>query len=226
MNVFQYPKSKHRRTLTPRQFKRYGTYKRYLQTEFFRVCVYCRQPDSSAPNLNYGVDHYRPKGIKKFANLLCDYQNLYYCCGSCNSRKNNYWPTDEISGPFVVNPCEHEMAKHLSFNARTGEVEPKSPHGIQTEKLLQLNEPATVSYRRQTLKAIESLTRDIAEQEQLEIDLSKLLTENRIDQATFDQEVAEVRFEIDMLRNCLMGFSGTAPLRSLKKQRQGIVLLS
>lgn len=119
MTVFQYPKSKHKRKLSPRQFKRYQTYKRYLQTEFSRVCVYCRQPDSSAPNLNFGVDHYRPKGIPRFASLICDYANLYYCCGNCNSRKNNDWPFDEKAGPYVVNPCDHEMAAHLRFDAKT-----------------------------------------------------------------------------------------------------------
>lgn len=147
MSLFLYPKSKHVRKLRPRVFKRYGSYKRYLQTEFARVCVYCRQPDSIAPNLNYGADHYRPKSVPRFASLVCSYSNLYYCCGNCNSRKNDYWPFDETVGPFVVNPCEYEMASHLRFDAVTGKIESRSTHGKHTEELLQLNDPTLVQYQ-------------------------------------------------------------------------------
>ena len=69
MSVFEYPKFQHARVFRPREFKNYRTYKPYLQREFGRACVYCQQPDSSAPNLNFGVDHYRPKGNRR-------------CCGS------------------------------------------------------------------------------------------------------------------------------------------------
>jgi hypothetical protein len=117
------------------------------------------------------------------------------------------------------------MAKHLVFNARTSEVEPKSPHGSRTEKLLQLNEPATVNYRRHTLKIIESLTRDIEEQEQFVRDLLKSLAAGKIGRATCDREVAEVQSEIDELRDCMMRLAGTLPLPPLRKQRQGVVLL-
>jgi len=38
--------------------------------------------------MNFGVDHYRPQSISQFAHLKCDYRNLYYCCGNCNSLLN------------------------------------------------------------------------------------------------------------------------------------------
>ena len=113
MSLFHYPKRRQVRALKPPQYKNYSTYKRWLQAEFRRVCVYCRQPDSGAFGLFFTVDHYRPKGLPQFAPLAVTYANLFYCCPACNSRKNNYWPKDEAKGPLIPNPCDHNMAEHL-----------------------------------------------------------------------------------------------------------------
>ena len=226
MALFQYPKSKHRRQLSPREFKHYQTYKRYLQTEFSRVCVYCRQPDSSAPNLNFGVDHYRPKGIPRFANLLCSYQNLYYCCASCNSRKNNYWPIDETKGPFVVAPCEHEMAAHLRFNGTSGLVEPRTLEGEHTAELLQLNDEATVQWRLGTLRTVRMYASEIEEQGKLLKAASRLLRDGKISKAQFDDEAKVIREELDELHRTMQSYTGDLPLPPLHKQRLGVPLLT
>ncbi len=226
MALFQYPKTKHRRKLTPRRFKNYRTYKRYLQTEFSRVCVYCRQPDSSAPNLNFSVDHYRPKGVRRFAHLVCDYDNLYYCCGSCNSRKNDYWPLDEKAGPFVVAPCEHEMAYHLRFNSTSGMVEARTPEGKHTEELLQLNDTATVQYRLGTLRTVRMYSVEISEQEQQLKDVALLFREGKITQKQHDEETQSIRDEIDDLRRTMQAYSGELPLPPLPRQRLGVSLVA
>jgi hypothetical protein len=225
MAVFQYPKTKHVRTLAPAVFKRYRTYKRYLQTEFSRVCVYCRQPDTSAPNLNFGVDHYRPKGILRFASLVCSYTNLFYCCGDCNSRKNNYWPLNEKSDPYIVNPCDHEMSAHLSFNKDTGEITPKTPFGDYTEQLLQLNDSASVAYRIETLYAIKILGNTITA---LQSDLKTLansLAKGNISNHDYDREVKEIRNELNLAEKALQRQNGEVPLAPLKKKRFGVALI-
>ena len=148
MPLFTYPKTQHRRTLAPSGLKRYQSYKRYLQHEFSRVCVYCRHADCTNPFEFFTVDHYRPKGDARFAALICDYENLYYCCHHCNSRKGSYWPLDEKKGPFVVVPCDHKMSDHLWFNNKTGEVEKRSTYGEFTIELLQLNEAPLVQWRK------------------------------------------------------------------------------
>lgn len=226
MTVFQYPKSKHQRKLFPRQFKRYQSYKRYLQTEFVRVCVYCRQPDSSAPNINFGVDHYRPKGIPRFSSLVCDYKNLYYCCGNCNSRKNNYWPQDESIGPYVVNPCDYEMAKHLRFNANTGRVEYRTLHGKHTEELLQLNEDAVVQYRLSTVRIVRECNEDI---QQLELQLKALVEQLRVGTlslAQYDNEEQVINQELTDLRRILQAQTGELSLPPLRKTRLGVSIIS
>ncbi|MCU1153509.1 HNH endonuclease [Stenotrophomonas maltophilia] len=157
MGVFQYPKGLHRRRLQPFPYKKYKSFKRVLQHEFVRVCVYCRTPDSVSPGeyYSFAVDHYRPKVVPRFKHLETSYGNLYYCCGPCNSRKNDYWPADERLGPFVVNPCEHDMAAHLRLNASTFEYESRTPDGAHMIRLLQLNEPDIVGYRRRIVETIE-----------------------------------------------------------------------
>lgn len=217
MTLFHYPKSQHQRKYSPRQFKRYQSYKRFLQVEFSRVCVYCRQPDSSVPNLNFGIDHYRPKGIARFANLVCDYQNLYYCCGNCNSRKNNDWPDDEKIGPYVVNPCDYSMAAHLRFNAKTGRIETRTPNGKHTEELLQLNDDALIKYRLSTLTTVRLYTAEI---QQHELQLRELAVQFRtgtISQTEYDNEEQAINQALADLRHTLQAHTGQLPLRSLPK---------
>ncbi|MGN6085410.1 hypothetical protein [Trinickia sp.] len=220
MSVFQYPKTKHERKLAPPQFKRYQTYKRYLQAEFVRVCVYCRQPDSSAPNLNFGVDHYRPKGLSRFASLVCDYANLFYCCGNCNSRKNDDWPLDERAGPFVVNPCDHEMAAHLWFDGDTGRMEPRTTNGRHTEELLQLNDDAVVQYRRSTLRLVRLCLSDIASIQMQRKEIGKKLRKGQLSQADYDAEhQALSQDEVDA--TCVLHeLTGQLPLPPLSKPRR------
>lgn len=226
MALFQYPKSKHRRQISPRKYRHYRSYKKTLQAEFSRVCVYCRQPDSSAPNLNFGVDHYRPKGIPRFANLVCTYDNLYYCCGNCNSRKNDYWPLDEKIGPFVVAPCEHEMAAHLRFNGTTGFVECRTVEGEHTAELLQLNDAATVKWRLGTLRTVRMYADEIEEQRSSLKAAARLLREGKISKAQFDEESKCIQGELEELSRTMQSFTGALPLPALPRQRLGVPLLA
>lgn len=225
MTLFQYPNVKHRRKLSPRQFKRYRSYKRFLQTEFARVCVYCRQSDCSAPNIAFGVDHYRPKGIARFENLICSYENLYYCCSGCNSRKSDYWPVNEDVGPYVVNPCDYAMLAHLSFDPNTGRVEPKSLHGIHTEQLLQLNDDASVQYRLGTLKTVRLYSLEIEQQERKLKMLTARLRKSKISKHDYESEVHTIKNDLAILRRTKQSHAGELPLPPLMKKRLGLVLL-
>jgi len=211
--------------LKPRQFNNYRTYKRYLQNEFTRLCVYCRQPDCSAPNLNFGVDHYRPKSINRFAKLECEYSNLYYCCSNCNSRKNDDWPVDETAGPYVVNPCEHEMTAHLRFDSQTGLVESKTANGQHTVTLLQLNDIASVQYRLGTLKTVTLYSDEIRKLEKQLIAIGKLQRAGNLSQSDYDRYKAEIENELQLARTTLQSHNGDLPLPPLQNKRKGIPLL-
>ncbi|MEC4749570.1 hypothetical protein [Methylomicrobium sp. Wu6] len=177
------------------------------------------------PNLNFGVDHYKPKGIPRFAKLVCDYENLYYCCGNCNCRKNNDWPLDEKLGPYVVNPCDHEMAAHLRFNAKTGKVEARTPYGEHTEELLQLNDDARVQYRLGTLATVRVFTAEIEQQELLLKAVAGKLKAGLITQAEYDAEEQAISEDLACLRHTLQAHIGELPLPPLRKTRLGISLI-
>lgn len=172
MTTFAYPKRRHVRTQKPRQYVNYRAYKPYLQQEFARTCVYCRQPDTIGTHATFGVDHYKPKS--KFPAHANDYSNLYYCCSACNSRKRDHWPLPEYAETqFIPNPCDHVMFTHLRFQGDV--VLPRTEPGRFTAELLDLNDPEVVEFRAFVFRMIDSLNAERREAEQLLSVISALI---------------------------------------------------
>lgn len=150
---FRYPKAKHTRKQTPPQYTNYRKYKPVLREEFGAQCVFCLLPDASR-NQSFGVEHYRPK--KRFPELATTYSNLFYACNSCNSRKGDYWPSEDqlTSSLLIVNPCDHVMFKHLRYAGHL--VEDRTTEGAFTSERLDLNEPKVAKYRAALLAVVDS----------------------------------------------------------------------
>lgn len=145
MKLYSFPQSKHHRRQNPPQAARYQTYKAVLRVEFSRHCVYCREPDNRKGVDAFGVDHYRPRWL--FPHLAVAYANLFYACNTCNRRKGRFWPrlAQRRQGQFIVNPCDHTMSTHLRFV--NGAVEGRTPAGLLSTRVLDLNDPEAVRYR-------------------------------------------------------------------------------
>jgi hypothetical protein len=154
---FRYPKTSHQRTETPREYRRYQSYKPFLRREFDRQCVYCRLPDGMKGTDSFGVDHYRPK--EKFPELSTAYTNLFYYCNACNSWKGEFWPGRDLVrlGVFIPNPCDHVMWDHLRY--REASVEARSNAGNFTLDLLHINDQGFIEYREMIIDAIRALQR-------------------------------------------------------------------
>ena len=169
MALFHYPNMLHTRVLSPGPFSRYQSYKSYLRTEFDATCVYCRMPDRLADINYYAVDHYRPK--KKFPALINEYLNLFYSCGTCNTRKSQFWPDKKqlVAGVFIPNPCEYRMNDHMRYSA-DGSVIARSTAGKWTIDLMRLNEPLRIKKRGFYVSAKKRLLIE-------KLDLLKLLNE-------------------------------------------------
>lgn len=153
-NPYVYGKSRHQRTEKPGQYKNYRSYKPTLRVEFKHRCVYCCAPDADRPE-SYAVEHYLPK--KDFPQLECAYENLFYACNSCNTRKGKYWPKGPQlkAGRFIPNPCDHVMFQHLRYNGVS--VEARTEAGRFTVAMLDLNSPKALQHRTNVLTALESL---------------------------------------------------------------------
>ena len=222
MDVFYFPKYRHKRTQNPRKFKKYQTYKKFLQIEFERVCVYCRQPDTSAPNLNFGVDHYRPKS--KFPDLSCVYENLYYCCGTCNTYKSNYWPLIESSSRYIVNPCDFNMSEHLVFDKSSGVVNHKTDSGKFMVEALGLNTPDVVGYRLNTLMIVGRFRSELATAQAQRSRLQTAMRNGKLSEDVFRERIGMVENRIADVRRLLDDQTGTKPVPAIPQARLGVSL--
>ncbi len=132
-------------------------------------------PDGPKTQAGFGVDHYRPKGRPEFARLATLYENLFYACNSCNSRKGKHWPTDENweRGEFMPNPCDHVMFQHLKYKG--AEVEARSPAGKHANKILMFNDEESVKYREFVLDGIHMAERQKREAQQALADIDAMI---------------------------------------------------
>jgi hypothetical protein len=133
-------------------------------------------PDAPKTPAAFGVDHYRPKGRPEFARLATLYENLFYACNSCNSRKGKHWPTDEQwdRGEFIPNPCDHIMFQHLKYLG--AKVQTRSPAGRHADKVLMLNDEDSVKYREFVLDGIYMAERQRREAHQAIADLDSMVS--------------------------------------------------
>lgn len=125
-----------------------------------------------------------------------------------------------------MNPCDFKMASHLRFDAKTGKIIPTDSNGEHTERLLQLNEEASVKYRVYALHIVRSLEREIREDEDLIKKIESSYRKGNIDQVRFDAEITEAKERIDETRCVLLAQTGELPLPPLPRHRNGLVLFS
>ncbi len=202
MNPFLYPKTKHVRQQTPRQYATYQSFKPALQREFRRRCVYCQMPDSIVNPQLYGVDHYRPKTL--FPEWETRYENLFYCCNPCNSRKGDYWPSvAKLRTHFIPNPCDHEMFRHLRFRGAT--VTRRSNAGAIALRLLDLNDPEVVKKRE---LVIESIAVFLEKRAELLLLRGQLLC---LDRADAKADIQTLQANLEKIRSHLTILCGAEP---------------
>ncbi|MDP9561396.1 UNVERIFIED_ORG: hypothetical protein J2740_002603 [Rhizobium nepotum] len=72
--------------------RKYGEYRQNLRYDFFHCCAYCTMSEAEASSVRFTIDHYEP--VTARPELEHDYENLMYCCNTCNTLK----------GPRVVPP--------------------------------------------------------------------------------------------------------------------------
>lgn len=94
----------------------YRRYKRFLRVDFCYRCAFCGIHERAYGHLSVmTIDHFKPKS--RFPSLLADYGNLYYCCGECNTIKDDTWPTETQlkAGHRFVDVCADVWSDHLEL---------------------------------------------------------------------------------------------------------------
>lgn len=113
------------RTHKPPKARPYAEYRECLRNEFVYTCVYClateREVGPADDFGNFEIEHFKPKGDRRFARLRCFYPNLLWACGKCNGVKGDRWPVAaEIAlGMYFVDPCAEALGKHLEITGET-----------------------------------------------------------------------------------------------------------
>ncbi len=80
--------------------------KEYLRADFSYECAYCGLKESDTGALGdeyYEIDHFVPQNPENELDKIVDvhkYENLYYSCELCNSKKSNIWSKE------LLDPCD------------------------------------------------------------------------------------------------------------------------
>ena len=111
-------------------------------------CAYCDQyPLRKAEE---SIDHFLPKSDPKFYGLVCQWENLYLSCVSCQSRSSEYLPAllrpDETTFSFERYFVYDFFRHHITINEQAS---PADQHRAETTiRLFKLNDDGNPGARR------------------------------------------------------------------------------
>ncbi len=133
----------------------YGDWKEQIAAECYYQCVYCSIHENPWGGIDhYHVEHYRPKGLKKFAHLKNDILNLFYACPVCNRFKSDDWPADcpnDFSIASYPDPSEVDYSELIDFNDVDYTIVGKFPASRYMIERLYLNRPQLIYERREEI---------------------------------------------------------------------------
>lgn len=89
----------------------YQNYRDDLREDFHTLCCYCGKSELiyATRKRKFTIEHIKPK--KKFDELRNTYNNLSFCCDTCNGKKGETWPTDDelSAGKYFVDVADEEQ---------------------------------------------------------------------------------------------------------------------
>ncbi|MEZ6126398.1 MAG: retron system putative HNH endonuclease [Planctomycetaceae bacterium] len=75
------------------------------------------------------VRHFRPKSDPRFLDLAYAWENLFFCCGGCQSHKLEQWD-DSLINPDAP---DYTFERYFRFEFTTGEIKP-NPKASQSDQ--------------------------------------------------------------------------------------------
>jgi uncharacterized protein (TIGR02646 family) len=123
-------------------------------------CCYCDgHPMDSVGDEQ--IDHFRPKSVVEFQELVCTWENLFLTCMACNKAKREQWD-DLLLRP---DDGEYSFERYFQYNASSGALSPNDAapdadraRAEATIQLLDLNRSGACLMRRRTVRLAAALT--------------------------------------------------------------------
>jgi hypothetical protein len=133
---FEYPVNPHQRRHGPRGYADYASYRPCLRGEFAFRCVYCLQRERWVPPAAVlEIDHFLPVAINP--DLTTEYDNLLYCCSTCNAAKR---------ARLLPDPTTVLVREAVDVEA-DGTIRPHTPEASRLMALLGLDSAAYTEFR-------------------------------------------------------------------------------
>ena len=142
---FLYPTDPHVRRHGPRGYSDHSGYRDWLRDEFSFRCVYCLLRERWVPG-GFHVDHLLPEATHP--EQATRYENLIYCCSTCNVSKGSY---------VIPDPTQHLVASAVSI-LPDGTLLPKTRESTIIVEHLGLNRPHYSAFRRMWMGAAAAIS--------------------------------------------------------------------
>ncbi|MCF7731592.1 MAG: HNH endonuclease [Akkermansiaceae bacterium] len=140
---FSYPAKPHGRRHGPRGYRSYESYRDWLRDEFAFRCIYClRRERWGQVKGEFDIDHFEPQ-VRR-GDLITEYDNLLYCCHTCNLAKGSR---------TVPDPHHHAYGNCLKVR-EDGGIEALNEQGEILIGELDLDAPTKVHWRRLWIRTV------------------------------------------------------------------------
>ena len=142
---FLYPEAALVRRHDPHGYAGYASFLPFLRDDFAFHCVYCWHRERWVPG-GFHIDHFVP--VAQRPDLAKRYDNLLYCCSSCNLRKRD---------ATVADPSQTLLRGAVSVQP-DGTIRGDTPEAIATIEYLGLNDTHYAAFRRVWIRIVEIIT--------------------------------------------------------------------
>ena len=142
---FQYPDSPLERRHSPQGYRNPESYRDWLRDEFSFRCAFCLVREKWVPG-GFHLDHFIPRS--RSPERSDDYDNLLYCCGTCNLFKNDI----ELPDPTI-----HLLGSTIRID-ESGNIIALSRNTALIIASIGLNRPSYREFRRMWIQIAERLS--------------------------------------------------------------------
>jgi hypothetical protein len=136
MDAFLYPREPHVRRHGPRGYASAESFRSWLRDEFSFRCVCCLVREQwGLVKAIFGVDHFHP--VASHPTKASDYDNLLYCCATCNAAKGKL---------RLPSPERHLIGDNVVVD-EDGRISGNAPEARRLISLLGLNGAEYTEFR-------------------------------------------------------------------------------